>query len=667
MQCPSNPHHWILPSSLFLHSLHCPSEIDVNPLLATLQYPRTLKSEQQLNEQNKFVQPFQDPTAELCFSLDDYVDFNSNFFYQHCPGVVSLSGHDASHGRIFTLPGVLSIECANFVCHDNRKTEGFQCNSVKFLPSELRVIRRDAVQWNDFPNAYPYIVLKALSCLDSAKECEVSMWLIVNSPRFGVVIDVPMRDHMLVLFRLCLKAMFREALHSHKSSFRGEMGDNGVRLNPKSLNFKCPVLVEVLRWLSSQLSILYGETNAKSFIVTMLKHLLPKVASQASFFPLNRETDQTSVSGCKTNISTSQPCGKIMDKEGDDKAEETMFIKPIFVYQIAAAIAALHERSLLEARIKALRMPMPLTSYQRSVEHAHLSMKADEERRKRLDYRPLIEHDGLPLQRQHDEESNKAKTREEILAEERDYKRRRMSYRGKKLKRTTKEVMRDIIEEYMEAITRAGGIGCLTKEDEGPISTFKTYAAHDSTNFKLNDRIRSGQYDGRGKMAQNDHGFEDGKAIDASPSRYNQQEIHSHGRFEDQGPNSDRNEREYHSRSPSSDRRYGRSKEHRSHRRKHDITEMTVNEHSKRNRSSNTFRHLDCELQYSTSSGLSISSGRKDRKKLDSPERYRQRKQNYGEPDSFRKNEFNDRYDPSNASDVYDDQYDDCKYTRHRS
>lgn len=32
------------------------------------------------------------------------------------------------------------------------------------------------------------------------------------------------------------------------------------------------------------------------------------------------------------------------------------------------------------------------------------------------------------------------KTREELLAEERDYKRRRMSYRGKKLKRTAKEV-----------------------------------------------------------------------------------------------------------------------------------------------------------------------------------------------------------------------------------
>lgn len=32
------------------------------------------------------------------------------------------------------------------------------------------------------------------------------------------------------------------------------------------------------------------------------------------------------------------------------------------------------------------------------------------------------------------------KTREELLAEERDYKRRRMSYRGRKVKRTTTQV-----------------------------------------------------------------------------------------------------------------------------------------------------------------------------------------------------------------------------------
>jgi hypothetical protein len=39
-----------------------------------------------------------------------------------------------------------------------------------------------------------------------------------------------------------------------------------------------------------------------------------------------------------------------------------------------------------------------------------------------------------------EKESGKAKTREELLAEERDYKRRRQSYRGKKVKRNPTEV-----------------------------------------------------------------------------------------------------------------------------------------------------------------------------------------------------------------------------------
>ena len=216
----------------------------------------------------------------------------------------------------------------------------------------------------------------------------------------------------------------------------------------------------------------------------------------------------------------------------------------------------------------------------------------------------------------------------------------------------------------MEAITQAGGIGCLTKGDEEAISTFKNSAAHDSTNFNKLNYSTSARYDGLGKMAEDDRGFQDTKAIDASSSRYDQREIHRHGRFEDRGPSSDRNEREYYSRSPSRDRRYGRSKEQRSHRRNHDIMEMNLNEHSKINRLSNTSRHRDCELQYSTSSSLSTSSGRKDRKKLDSPERYGQRRQDCGKSYPLRKDEFNDRYDPSNACDVYDDQYDDCKYSR---
>jgi U11/U12 small nuclear ribonucleoprotein SNRNP48 len=45
--------------------------------------------------------------------------------------------------------------------------------------------------------------------------------------------------------------------------------------------------------------------------------------------------------------------------EGDDGV--------IFVSQVAAAVAALHERSILEAKIKLLRVPQQLPRYQRYI------------------------------------------------------------------------------------------------------------------------------------------------------------------------------------------------------------------------------------------------------------------------------------------------------------
>uniref|UniRef100_M4FGI1 CHHC U11-48K-type domain-containing protein n=1 Tax=Brassica campestris TaxID=3711 RepID=M4FGI1_BRACM len=89
--------------------------------------------------------------------------------------------------------------------------------------------------------------------------------------------------------------------------------------------------------------------------------------------------------------------------------------------------------------------------------------QAVEERKERPSYRPIIDHDGLPRHRLSNQDMNKMKTREELLAEERDYKRRRMSYRGKKVKRTPRRVLRDMIEEFTEEVKLAGGIGCFEK------------------------------------------------------------------------------------------------------------------------------------------------------------------------------------------------------------
>ncbi|CDY49354.1 BnaA05g33160D [Brassica napus] len=111
--------------------------------------------------------------------------------------------------------------------------------------------------------------------------------------------------------------------------------------------------------------------------------------------------------------------------------------------------------------VSPIRYAQPLTRYQRLL--GVMTAKDDEERKGRPNYRPIIDHDGLPRQRLSNQDMNKMKTREELLAEERDYKRRRMSYRGNKVKGTPRQVLSGMIEEFTEEVKIAGGIGCFEK------------------------------------------------------------------------------------------------------------------------------------------------------------------------------------------------------------
>ncbi|KAK9291613.1 hypothetical protein L1049_019562 [Liquidambar formosana] len=490
------------PESLFRHSLTCPSPLDLDPLLASLRYPHTLKSSAESQKQNRFVQTLPNSDAELCFSLGDCDDFGSNFFYRDCPGVVSSSFDENSAKRTLTLPAVLSLECANFVGGGGgggggTEFKGFERDCLKLLASELWAVRGEIEAWNDYPNTNSNIVLRTILCAHMVKESDLMRWVIVNSPRYGVVIDVPMKDHIFLLFRLCLKAIVREAIGSV------EIKEQNSEMNSKSKSFECPVLVQVLKWLASQLSVLYGEMNAR-------------------------------------DVKFEGPIERSRECELDGIVGESIYSRKIFVSQVAAAVAALHERALLEEKIKGLRSSQPVPKYQIRAEHAYVSKRAEEERQKRSNYRPILDHDGLLWQRSR-QETSKTKTREELLAEERDYKRRRMSYRGKKLKRSTTQVMRDIIEEYMEEIKQAGGIGCFVKgSEEGGVFQSEPFSAHvsigDSDEQKRSVRgsseaSRGSPHDYRKQSHSNDN-VRSTRLEDSSPKNYARQKRDSHGHRE---------------------------------------------------------------------------------------------------------------------------------------
>lgn len=366
------------------------------------------------------------------------------------------------------LPVVLSAESANLTGDSNDDIiDGLfgSCHLVELLPSEYWNVRTEINQWNDYPHFYSYGVLRSVVCSYMSQKEYLLEWLVVNSPFYGVVIDEFMSDHILLLFRLCLKAIAREAIGHMVSISRGEPTGG-------KYCFECPVLVRVLTWLASQLAILYGEANGKLFAINMLKQSL-LIASSKSLF----------LSG-EQRVSESPGLGDVDGKAAPlkgSKENDGRTTGMVFVSQVAAAVAALHERSLIETRIRAIRASRSVPVYQRVQEHQYISKKAEEERSKRPDYRPIIEHDGVLWQRGGNQDANKNKSREELLAEERDYKRRRMSYRGKKMKRSTTQVMRGIIDEYMEEIKHANMAG------QPPLDATNLALEHSSMNDKQVD------------------------------------------------------------------------------------------------------------------------------------------------------------------------------------
>lgn len=314
---------------------------------------------------NRFVEALPGPNADLCFTLDGYADFREslNFFYEGCPGVVSFPSDGSSNKRTFTLPGSLSVECANFFTDRSIDAEDVDASHLRLLPSDVWWVQNEVAAWNDYPTTCSCYVVYALSGVGIIRESDLRRLVIVNSPRFGIVIDVAMTDHIIILLCLCLKAIAKEGL--------------GLVKSRSSIKFNCPILVQVVTWLASQLSILYREMNGKFFAIDLLKKCLLDAASRLLLHSFeqklgdsrgenntSQDIDLEAIAGNAKDVVLEKPVKK---KESQEVSLMTDSVnsKLIFVSQVAAAIAALHERSVLEVKIRALRQLRQLPRHQR--------------------------------------------------------------------------------------------------------------------------------------------------------------------------------------------------------------------------------------------------------------------------------------------------------------
>ncbi|KAG4165965.1 hypothetical protein ERO13_A13G102800v2 [Gossypium hirsutum] len=499
---------------------------------------------------------------------------------------------------------------------------------------------------------------------------DLRKWLVANSPRYGIVIDEYMGHHIVLLVRLCLKAVAREATSLVEAGM--EYKEDKVKESDVNLArrmFECPVLLQVLMWLGSQLSVLYGELNGKFFAINMIKQCVLEGASRLLLFPMQEKVINSLNLGQESQSLFTNGVEEIKLEEPTEQSNEpvktvdgSIGVGTILVSQVAAAVAALHERCFLEGKIKHLQASRPPSRYERMAEHAYVSERADAERKKRPNYRPIIDHDGLPRQASSNEETNRTKTREEILAEERDYKRRRMSYRGKKLKRTKLEVMRDIIEEYTEEIKKAGGIGCFVKgadeerllSSESPVPYDHAVNAgeHRKSTSDISEAV-SGSPDHYGRRSHNDQHSRSSRFENYSLNNFEQSRRHCD--LEDQRRRiGEEKHREDHSRT-SRHRSHGGSDRRRSHRRERDDVESTRATLYERGSRSSISKLRDYKSSYSVSNSSDDFHEKKNYLKLDSRDQNRRSSYENQTSGSSAQNGFDDRYNPLESEDMFDD------------
>ncbi|MQL70590.1 hypothetical protein Taro_002904 [Colocasia esculenta] len=258
----------------------------------------------------------------------------------------------------------------------------------------------------------------------------------------------------------------------------------------------------------------------------------------------------------------------------------------------------------------------------------------------------------------------RTKTREELLAEERDYKRRRMSYRGKKVKRTTTQVIRDIIEDHMEALKQSGGVECNMKGSQDsemliPGSGFQGDVSSDvdmvkekesepsgvsSRDVFVSKKLHCAEFQVSSGVPENAYGKDSYNTNhylkkDMRESRYVSHKMHLNS--DSISVRGEHMDHEYGR--PANYRSYWRSDDRYTHQREKDGKEVSWSRHDKQNSiSSHSFK------DYTDDSSLSSSSMTKEEYGHVAGRRKQSKGRNRGShrSESMAEFMFEDRYDP---------------------
>jgi U11/U12 small nuclear ribonucleoprotein SNRNP48 len=224
---------------------------------------------------------------------------------------------------------------------------------------------------------------------------------------------------------------------------------------------------------------------------------------------------------------------------------------------------------------------------------------------------------------------------------------------------TLSKVTRDIIEGYMVEIKKAGGIGCFVKgTEDGGMFLSESPSAHDIT-ASVDEPIGS-SYAGNGGSQYNNRTQSHSDYIkrsksfkDVSPKDYEQpRRINVDQRIVSQS----KHDRENYSRSPERYKNRGRSHARSSHLLEQDDLEVTRIQHREvKQPSSGMSRYGNSRSSSSFSNSVNDVSVRKDEQKSKVEHRRLRNRYENVSSDFLRQNAFEDRYNPSESLDMYED------------
>ncbi|XP_048613586.1 U11/U12 small nuclear ribonucleoprotein 48 kDa protein-like [Brassica napus] len=180
VRCPFDPNHLMPPEALFLHSLCCPKPLDLTHLLGSFSSYRNtldLPCEPELN-------------GDLCCTTS-----STTIALALLTSPSSMVKRDVLHFLVFFMLNAASL-------------------------------KNEIGGWRDYPTSYSYSVLCSILGSEAVEMSELRTWILVNSTRYGVIMDTYMRDHVFLLFRLSMKAAVKEAsvfiLESDANAVGGE-------------------------------------------------------------------------------------------------------------------------------------------------------------------------------------------------------------------------------------------------------------------------------------------------------------------------------------------------------------------------------------------------------------------------------------------------------------